>query len=751
MAQSEGPPLREADATFSGDAQILSELGERLIVDPNTALSELIKNSFDADATEVYLWLEGGASPKLHIQDNGTGMNEREFLSGWMRIGTTSKLGSDASRIFKRPLTGSKGVGRFAVRRLGLTLNLDTTADSGEAGKRLRLSSDFDWAKFKPGRELKDIKVHYRILSPRPDNASYTHLSIGKLADDWDSARLARVTNQVLDVVTPAIPEWLARASSSTEEDPGLRVYFGEPGSGTELQTATSEIVDRWLARVRFSSKGGKLTYRVTYRNPETQETRFSSKWTATIPKLEALIGPLQGEIGFYPHRSGVFSGLTTADGRRAHAYLQEQGGVRLVDRGIRVKPYGEPEDDWLYLSGRMARNLRRWVSPVTDELLADSTFETDGRYSPYLRVPANHQVLGWVSIETFRERSTVGAVQIDRIQPSMDRQGLVQNEGFRLLRQLVITAVELLAVVDARGVQEIDREEAETEAKDFRESLAAAALRVQRSRDIVPSEKTVVLAAFRELAERYTRTDEARSKALAAVESASLLGVLASFMTHETKTLMTSLRDSVSALKRAESDGRAAAMEKARTSVEDSIYRLRSFMDYSQTFLHRLPDVGPEPFSPYDLVEHVVGLFSDIATKRRIQSENKVEEGMRPPKVWGGLYSAVVLNLYTNALKALMHSKEDGTRVIRIEARNTEGEHILRVADTGPGIPPEIKDYIFDPFVSTTRELAGPLAGGLGLGLFIVKRAVTAVGGKIRVAAPPEGFVTAFEVAFPL
>ena len=80
--------MSEREVSFSVDAQLLRELGERLVGRPHIALSELIKNAYDADATVV----EIDASPeRIVITDNGHGMTYDEFADTWMRVGSVHK------------------------------------------------------------------------------------------------------------------------------------------------------------------------------------------------------------------------------------------------------------------------------------------------------------------------------------------------------------------------------------------------------------------------------------------------------------------------------------------------------------------------------------------------------------------------------------------------------------------------------------------------------------------------------------
>src|SRR6266480_1869671 len=93
--------------SFTVDAALLRELGERLVGRPHIALAELIKNAYDADATQTVIRFE---DDRIEVIDNGHGMTRDDFRDFWMRIGSPHKETQTVSKKLKRPLTGSKGV-----------------------------------------------------------------------------------------------------------------------------------------------------------------------------------------------------------------------------------------------------------------------------------------------------------------------------------------------------------------------------------------------------------------------------------------------------------------------------------------------------------------------------------------------------------------------------------------------------------------------------------------------------------------
>ncbi|WNJ89594.1 ATP-binding protein [Bosea sp. 685] len=92
-------------AKFKADSALLRELGERLVGKPYIALAELIKNSYDADATRCVIEI---TDDRIVVSDDGHGMSRNEFLGYWMTVGTRHKQGAERSRKLGRRVTGSK-------------------------------------------------------------------------------------------------------------------------------------------------------------------------------------------------------------------------------------------------------------------------------------------------------------------------------------------------------------------------------------------------------------------------------------------------------------------------------------------------------------------------------------------------------------------------------------------------------------------------------------------------------------------
>lgn len=217
---------------FSVDAGVIDRLGNELVARQETAVSELVKNSFDADATTVKLTFinSSNVGGTLILEDNGTGMTREQLINGFMRISSTDKIQNPYSELYKRKRAGQKGIGRFAVQRLGRKLKIITkSANLSEACNLI-----IDWENYIGDKNLMDITNSIKMIEP--DGFSGTKLIIENLRDRWTEAAIKRIYRYVADIMQP-FP--LSNENKETNTDPGFKTSFYISDGNT-----TRKIVD---------------------------------------------------------------------------------------------------------------------------------------------------------------------------------------------------------------------------------------------------------------------------------------------------------------------------------------------------------------------------------------------------------------------------------------------------------------------------------------------------------------------------
>lgn len=745
MAGAESQDAAVKTATFSSDSQLLSELGERLIASNRIALAELVKNAYDADATACHIWLNDDES-ELIVEDDGHGMTEDEFLDYWMTIATRNRTEDSRSRKYNRPVTGSKGVGRFAVRNLGRYLELTTVAKYGKDDYR-ELTATFDWEGFESVEGIADKTIEYTITDANEAEVG-TELRISKLDENWNQDKLENVADEVLSITSPPYKTAGSAIKDSSDNDPGFSVYFARPGEESTRTSAVHEIYERDVARVEISTHDGKVTfdyqYSYGYEEPHTRSYTFD----LGEPQIEGV----SGEIRYFPNREGVFRNMDSIDGRNARSWMSENGGVRVIDNGFQIPPYGNPGNDWLNLEQSEARRERKWRSSFATNYLPAQELTPREIRKRQLNIPPKRRVLGAMHISSHPAEQDETSSAKDQLMADMNRQGLVENDAFIQLRDIARGALEILAIIDIEEQAKKKEREAEESKDEFTETITEAKSAVEERDDISAEAKEEIQEQYEEIEEDFEEYQERTEQREAAVESMHLLGVITGFMSHETDEMLQSAERMLTEWRKVPEEERSPEFKKRLEVTERAVEDLQNHLGYAKRFMGALEDGSETVFPVRPRVREVIEQLERVTEPRHIEIVNDVPKNLDSPEVNISLYSGILLNLYSNALKAVMPiSLGEGDRRVRFEAENEDGIHRVRVMDTGVGVPNGVKNRIFDPLFSTSNvEEDSPLGGGTGMGLYIIEQVLETVGGNIELVDAPEDYVTCFEVTIP-
>ena len=722
--------------TFSVEARLLRELGERLVRSPEVALVELVKNAYDADASWCSLRCESGS---ILVADNGHGMTLDEFRTAWMRVGTSSKESSATSRRFGREITGEKGIGRFAVRFLGPSLNLESIAYDEERGEHTRLRASFDWPEFDRHEDIGHVEVPYELEVLERGHETGTTLAIGR-ARELSEKELRAVRTASVGLLSPLRPLFrtsdpgASTATNGRVPDPGLALEIQD--ENTAIDDVAASVLEHFVVRAELRVTKAHVTLNV-FRRGE------SKPYLKIKHPRQSGPGRVSADVRFFPRRSGTFRG-TGIDGKAAYRWIADNAGVAVFDRAFRVQPYGRAGDDWLSLQADVARRKRDPRStlalkyfPMTEEERSDT------KLNWMLRLPQSAQVVGVVEV---RARRGGGTSRESDLVPAADREGFIDNAGFRRLHDLVRGALEAIAYVD-RATQLEQQEEAEARRRAESDAETQRAIdAIQANPSISGPQRRQIIAALRAsqgLLQTQAETARERERQL---EVMSLLGVVAGFMTHEFGTAVAVLQAAQRDLEGAKDP---SASERA-ARLADRIKTLQQFATYASGYVQGSKTTPDSPYKARPRLRQVAKVFGSYAADRHIAVEIDVEKDVDAPLVPPSLYNGIAQNLLSNALKATTANSDSDPQTIAFRAWNGRSWHTLEVSDTGVGIDDALRDRVFDPLFTTTSGRLDPLGSGMGLGLTLVRRGAAAYGGSANVVDPPPGFNTCIQVRIP-
>ncbi|CAN7478764.1 sensor histidine kinase [Caulobacter sp. LjRoot300] len=710
---------------FTTDAAMVRRLGRELVAKQETALGELVKNAYDADATfcTVDLIQTGEDSYAFQIVDDGAGMSRADLANGFMRLASDTKVRNPLSPRFGRSRAGKKGIGRFATERLGRRLTIVTQTEDEDHGWTVTI----DWNAFAQGEDIG--LIGNRIETSPKEREHGTRLSIDGLKDGWSDADLKRVYRYLSSLLQPVFDD---AEIQSGEADPGFEVRLNRAGEhlkAENIANADTEILDQALAIIEA---------RIDHEGVAT--------WSMTCAKLDIsvvdqpigldrnVVRPLPNARdvrlkAWYYIQQRDFLGHSTAFIKKV---LNEHGGIRLYRNGYRVPPYGERHDDWLGLDVKNTQIYAPWNS---------KTF------------------MGFVAV-----RDPAG----ERFEETSSREGLIETAAFEEVRQ--ITYSVLLSAVRrieakrglGRNKPEVREEKSgEQAAKDVEAAIESTESLLSDLEDDIaglpPERQEQLIAVTERLSAAARITAERARERDALVEELNMMRILASMgltiaeFTHDFSALAETMELNLNALSRAEpgSDAFSKGLDRFRN-------QFRQVRAYTAHFGSMTTSNASRELQSIDLYAFSRSFAEDLAvmfTRRGLALEVIAPEqyNVRTVQMHPSEWSSILLNLLTNAVKAADRVSRQGRFQISM-GRIESGKVYLDFSDNGDGIPAENRSQIFEAFFTTSgaapvRASEAAQALGTGLGLKIVADIARAAGGSVMVIDPAPGYQTTIRV----
>lgn len=716
---------------FSVDAGVIDKLGNELVARQETAVSELVKNAYDADATEVKLTFKnaGKIGGLLIIDDNGIGMNREELINGFMRISSNIKKENPYSEKYHRKRAGKKGIGRFAVQRLGTKLAILTKKENSSLAYKIII----DWDKYIENKDLYNVSNEIHELTDY--NKIGTKLIIYNLRDKWSEASIRRIYRYIMDILQP-FP--LSSFTSSTDKniDPGFRSkFYISNDDNTIVQIGNEKIMIYNYAIAEINGdidNEGIGSYSI-----KSQILKFNSIGKIGLdPDFEDSRFTLLKNVHFRAYYYIYDSNLIPKTQKNAIQKLAATtGGIRLYRNGFRVLPYGEPGDDWLSLD---ASTRKRVLLPVH----------------------SNINFFGFVQIDdssgNFEETSS--------------REGLMSNEDFVQLQNFVYRTIasSVVKIAEARNVKI-----ATSQKKDENGNWEKIELRIKNIAftldeldKALEQDNTGVVKATRKKKIQKLKKELQDIKKLHTQEQTkifnerSMLRVLGSVgltigqFVHEIKYYLDNINDDIRYLiERLFND--TIAID--RLNILDKNFSLfRTYLSYFDTVISQNINRELRPIELRTVVNPFVESLKNDSKKSGIEIVTPIYHGYnlytKPmhPSEW----SSILFNFYTNSKKAIKRIGNEGK--IMIECGKENDFIYLEFSDTGDGISKENENKIFEEFFTTTnqRELdhidENNQILGTGLGLKIVSDIVASYRGNVMVVSPKGIYSTCIRVEIP-
>lgn len=386
---------------YTASARLAKLIGKENFSNAEGAIVELIKNSYDADSSFSYVvFSEEAQKPVFYIIDSGCGMDLTTIKEKWMKFATDDKLYNYRS-IAGRIKSGAKGIGRFALNRLGHKSEMLTFTASGDALRWSMNWDDFD----KPKADLSEVVAEVEYVEAsyiqheiegilRPFISSFkasslshgTVLKITDLSDIWSDRKLELLHDNLSHLIPPYAKDvfTIGLFSSKSPDKLGL-VEFSEAIDYDYYVKSNYKdgILHVEMLRDELNVTLLEKSYKSVFQRTDMQGSHYTlqafldggfsvdmklSELNLESKKLlqdyEKQLGDFAFEFYFMKNTYGDSSGendrrkfpyRTMSKGRRE--WLDQNVGVKIFRDGFRVRPYGERGQDWLQLGERQAKS----------------------------------------------------------------------------------------------------------------------------------------------------------------------------------------------------------------------------------------------------------------------------------------------------------------------------------------------------------------------------------------------------------
>ena len=716
---------------FTVDAALLRELGERLVGKPHVALAELVKNAYDADATKVIIRF---GRDSIEIIDDGHGMTEEDFKNFWMRIGTTHKQTARVSPLLKRPVTGSKGIGRLSAQFLGTAVELWSRKIKEISGVHAKV----DWAKARQSGDLVKAGAEVNKFDSADDDSEIgehgTRVRMTGLHQVWNETDLRDLAREL----------WFLKPPLQVLKDLRKRDRFDVSLEGVgekekaSFQELMSAAFSNWIAEIHGDMSNGRVAGKASVTVRFKDREKFTQAFT--VPDCE--LNEANFRIRIYKLSGKQAGGIEV---KEARDYFNRFGGVHIYDDDFRLPFYGGAEQDWLRLEIEHSHRL------MNSKMLPESLLVPGGLQD----LPTLGRVFGVVKVSTSRERAVADKSALEKgrylnIQLTRDR--LITNRAFENLVYIVRWSFHYYANLSyARRQKRISIPDYVPPVVEVFDTVK---VQLQELRNNVPKAsqaKVAIVLKNLEKAELYERKREetlANEKILLGALATAGMSALA--LEHELGKELVALRASLNELRKRKGKIDARELLPVVENIENWINRASNTQSLFSPLMNETDRENRTSMFVKKVVRQIANNSSLLLREVEVNTD-KIDISLKFPSATLAAWNAIFQNIFVNAINALIDSPVK-TIVCESSVDLVSRKASLYISDTGIGVDLADAAELFKPFV---RRLELPVdrqglgLGGVGLGLTIVKTVADSVGCGVDFIKPRPHMKTTFELTW--
>lgn len=696
---------------FEPTGRLIMSIGKDLIKDPQAAIVELVKNSYDADASYVKITFKKILEDLIiTIEDDGHGMSSETVTGAWMVPSTTYKIKNKKSPK-GRKYQGRKGLGRYAVSILGNKLQL-ITINNGE-----KTIAFFNWDDFDTETKLSDIPIELETCETNLKNGTTLIITNDNLEQyRIDETGTTKIENELSKLL-------------AEKDDFCIEVCYDNFFKNSDKNTCITikPLVYSNACHYRlYGIINPDFSYNLTYQNHYTKEEKeFIGKFKDELQNKYSSCGSIIIDYKVYDKDPEGIELITnfingTHDTRyspsKVKKILKDQSGVSIFRNGFRIRPYGDPSFDWLNLDSKRVQN-------------------------PSMSI-GSEQIHGRITIED---------EDISGLKEKSARDGLYENQNFNTLVALSWRALQLLQ--EERFKYRQTRNKRKTAAierlfdfsdvhQNVEKLIEETYQNLQNNPENVKEQISKLNKGIGNELKKLEKEKESEflevKETIAIYQKHATLGNVINVVLHEARKPLGWHRNLLPQLKSIIYKVKSKFTDNESDSIIDIIEKLETEAIRMSNFFKRLDPLSSsrrkkkQKINLKQKLKEVVEIFESIIQEKNIAIEYVFSDDIFYNITEEDLYMALT-NIIENAIFWVDYSKQD-KKIIKIKMYSDEKNIVIEIIDNGPGVPSEdiIANLLFYPGYSKKYIVTGE--NGTGLGLAIAGEAIQRNNGKLEV-----------------
>ena len=739
-------------------------LGRESVSRVDGAMIELIKNTYDADASICYICFDA-QNDTIYIIDNGTGMTKDIIENHWMMIGTDNKRIEYRSSK-KRIKSGEKGIGRFALDRLGSKCTMYTQSTSE---KLIRWFTD--WSSFEvPGKTLDEIEAEFEYLddtifdhlpSPVVQNiarvneqtkreftfSTGTVLKISGLRDNWLDNQIGKTAKAIGFIIPPGEQTTFSifvqndlksmgyELNNDVTDDFDYRIEANFDGQLFNIKIERRELdfnilPMNILAHSRFKD--------FPYRPDDLRKSTYTKEFT--ISELLRITNPAYvqtvSELGRFSFVYMFMKASVREDGRGVNYYksvgrhrkkwLDEYAGIKIYRDSFVVRPYGDKASnsfDWLGL------DARKGINPVaaSDKSEQWHVNNSQGQGTVFISRISNSAIL---------DKSS--------------REGIIENEHFSALcdaLRSIINIFEKDRSYIARTIrlyteEQEEREKAKQEAKNIAKTM------LEKDKEQKDSEKksgtsdssdekyklAIAVKFFEEEVEELISE-------IRLLRALATNGLITTSMIHDLKSLNAMLVSRVETLKTAIAMNSPSLVERHLHDMTINDEFLRSWINVITAQSNRDKRRRLKKDLSF-VINNCISMLSPILDRKKVKIELAIDNNKFERRIFEADFDSIIYNLIINSIESFEQSRCVDRKIV-IVTETLEEEYKIHYYDNGAGLSEVFSEepYKIFEYGTTSKYDNDGNQLGTGLGMYIFASSVSEYKGTYLLTKIKDGF----------